>query len=278
MKRLSAWFVLIAAGLAAGWGCTPPKPPKELVDARAHYEEADEGLAPKLAPAALDDAKQALDRAEASFADEPEEPATVHLAYIADRKALLAAVNAEIERAERKKKGAESAYKETTEQELERARRELASGKQALAAEKKARLAAERRAQAAIASLKEVATVKAEKRGVVITLSGAVLFASGKSNLLPIAKEKLKQVADMLKEQGYPTIVVEGHTDSVGPKSVNMTLSQKRADAVAEYLASQGVPATKITALGLGPDRPVAENTTAEGRANNRRVEIVMKN
>ena len=67
-----------------------------------------------------------------------------------------------------------------------------------------------------MASLAEVAKVKEETRGVVITLSGAVLFATGKSDLLPIAREKLTEVARVVKEQGFKEITVEGHTDSRG--------------------------------------------------------------
>jgi outer membrane protein OmpA-like peptidoglycan-associated protein len=71
-------------------------------------------------------------------------------------------------------------------------------------------------------------------------------------------------------------VVVEGYTDSRGSSSRNLDLSQRRAEAVRSYLVSRGVPSEKIVAKGMGPDRPVAENTSAEGRAQNRRVEIVV--
>ena len=70
--------------------------------------------------------------------------------------------------------------------------------------------------------------------------------------------------------------MIEGYTGSKGSQSTNMTLSQRRADAVLVYLVSRGFPGDKIQARGMGPDRPIAENTSAEGRANNRRVEIVI--
>jgi outer membrane protein OmpA-like peptidoglycan-associated protein len=125
--------------------------------------------------------------------------------------------------------------------------------------------------------MKEIAQVKEEARGVVITLSGAVLFTSGKSELLPIAREKLDQVADSIKDQGSKKLVVEGHTDSVGGRNVNMKLAQDRAESVRNHLIARGIPAADITAVGIGPDRPVGDNNTAEGRANNRRVEIIVK-
>src|SRR5690606_20166035 len=134
----------------------------------------------------------------------------------------------------------------------------------------------EKKLSSALSSLKEIGDIKEEKRGVVITLSGSVLFASGKHELLPIAKDRLDEVAKALADQGYKKIVVEGHTDSVGAESVNEALSLKRANSVREHLVSKGIEGAKITAVGLGESRPVAPNDTPEGRANNRRVELVV--
>ena len=72
-------------------------------------------------------------------------------------------------------------------------------------------------------------------------------------------------------------MVVEGHTDSQGADAMNQELSQKRAESVRTYLVSRGIAADRITAQGFGPSRPIADNTSPEGRANNRRVEIVVK-
>ena len=111
----------------------------------------------------------------------------------------------------------------------------------------------------------------------VITLSGSVLFASNKDALLPAAQERLGQVADALKTQDDHKIVVEGHTDSQGSAASNQGLSERRAQSVVSYLVSRGVPTDKIRAQGLGPNRPVSDNATVEGRANNRRVEIIVQ-
>lgn len=277
--KSSFQLAMLSAGLAVGisaCGATPP--PKELIDARASFEKAAAGKAAELAPADLDDARLALQKAEEAFGEEPEAQPTRDLAYIADRKAMLAATLADILLAERLRTGADKAYREQSAAELAKAREQLSSGKQELAAEKAARIEAERRAKAAMDSLAQVAAVKEESRGVVITLSGAVLFAPSKSALLPIAKDKLDQVAKAIKDQGgSPTLLVEGHTDNTGPRWQNMELSQKRADAVRDYLLSQGIPAERVKAVGLGPDRPVTDNTSADARANNRRVEIVVK-
>ena len=112
----------------------------------------------------------------------------------------------------------------------------------------------------------------------VITLSGGVLFASGKSELLPTAQLKLNSVADSLTQQDPESkIVVEGHTDSQGSASYNMDLSQRRAQAVRDYLVSRGIASDRVTSQGYGFARSIADNKSAEGRANNRRVEIVVE-
>ncbi len=125
--------------------------------------------------------------------------------------------------------------------------------------------------------LAAVAAVKEEARGMVITLSGSVLFASGKFALLNTAMTKLDQVAEALKAQDADKrMVVEGHTDSQGSDRVNQPLSLNRGNAVRDYLVSRGVASEKITAVGLGSTRPIVDNKSAENRANNRRVEIIV--
>jgi outer membrane protein OmpA-like peptidoglycan-associated protein len=147
-----------------------------------------------------------------------------------------------------------------------------------VSSEKKKREEAEKKAAAAQADLARIAAVKQESRGMVITLSGAVLFTSGQSALLPGAMAKLSEVADALvKNNPDSKIVVEGHTDSQGRPQDNEELSLARAQSVRDYLVSHGIAADRITAQGLGSTRPVATNKTAEGRADNRRVEIIVQ-
>ena len=112
----------------------------------------------------------------------------------------------------------------------------------------------------------------------VITLSGSVLFATNKSELLPAAQTKLQEVARALTQQDKDSkILIEGHTDSQGADDMNMALSQRRAESVKNYLVSQGMAADRITAVGVGKQRPIADNASPEGRANNRRVEIIVQ-
>jgi OOP family OmpA-OmpF porin len=103
----------------------------------------------------------------------------------------------------------------------------------------------------------------------------SVLFGFDKDNLTKEAKEELDQIAtNVASTKGY-IITVEGATDSVGPAEYNYDLSQRRANSVIQYLASQkSIPAHKIYLIGLGKDKPVESNKTAEGRKKNRRVEV----
>ena len=96
--------------------------------------------------------------------------------------------------------------------------------------------------------------------------------------LLPGAQVKLNEVAQALTEQNPESkMIVEGHTDSQGSAASNQDLSQRRAQSVRDYLVSRGIAADRITAQGVGPTRPIADNASAEGRANNRRVEIIIQ-
>ncbi|PTL81462.1 OmpA family protein [Vitiosangium sp. GDMCC 1.1324] len=149
-----------------------------------------------------------------------------------------------------------------------------------LDAEKRAAEAqAEARAQAEVAdALRNIRQVKVkeEPRGLVLTLSGSVLFRSGSSDLLPTARRRLDEVADALKKTQSP-LVIEGHTDSKGPAEVNEELSYKRAESVRDYLVERGVDSSRIRTEGRGEAEPIASNKSPEGRANNRRVEIVIE-
>jgi outer membrane protein OmpA-like peptidoglycan-associated protein len=259
-------------------GCGSTLPPKELVDARAAYQSAAKGPAAQQSPAELHVAKQALDQAERSFSDDGDSPVTKDFAYIAIRKAELAAASARAALAIREKEAADREAGTLTTDALSKARGELATTKSDLEREKIARQKAEKEAAQAMADLQRIASVKQESRGMVITLSGSVLFATNESTLLPAAVLKLNEVADaLIKGNPDANITIEGHTDSQGQRQYNMDLAQKRADAVRDQLVARGVAADRIKTVGVGPDRPIADNKTAEGRANNRRVEIIVQ-
>jgi outer membrane protein OmpA-like peptidoglycan-associated protein len=112
-------------------------------------------------------------------------------------------------------------------------------------------------------------------RGLVVNMSD-VLFDSGQFTLRPQAREKLAKISGIVL--AYPTLLlaVEGNTDSVGTEEFNQTLSEKRAESVRSYLTKEGVPEASTTAAGFGKTRPIASNDTADGRQQNRRVELIV--
>jgi len=280
---------------AFGLACATAAPPKELVDARAEYQAASNSVAAKVNPAGLYEAKKSLDQANKAFEQDASSDNTRDMAYIALRKIQLASAQARIDVATQEKAAAEREKarleQKLTQSELAEVRRKLSeaeeqrraeaeklqSTSQQLETERQARLLAEKKAEEATANLAKIAMVKQEARGLVITLSGSVLFTSGRSTLLANARPKLDEVAAALQKSDAEKFVVEGHTDSVGSETANEELSYRRAQTVRDYLTERGVPAEKIKAVGYGKSRPVADNTTAEGRANNRRVEIVIQ-
>jgi outer membrane protein OmpA-like peptidoglycan-associated protein len=282
------------AGILVAIGCASAPTPPELSDARSAYLKAEQGIAPQLRPDQLHEAKVALDRAERSYADDPGAQKTRDLAYVAQRRAEIAEVQARDAKAAQDKMQAEQDVQRFTQSQLSQTKQQLnaagqqltgtaqqlAGTQQQLATEQQARAEADKRARDAMDKLAvaAAAAVKEEPRGTVITIPSGVLFTTGKSMLLPGAQTKLNAVAEALKDQNDRKIVVEGHTDSTGSDATNDPLSMARAQAVRDYLTSHGVPNDRITAQGFGSSRPVADNKSPEGRANNRRVEIIVQN
>lgn len=114
--------------------------------------------------------------------------------------------------------------------------------------------------------------------GVRFTLSSDLLFPTNSSYLTDAAKAELNKLSKLLNEDRSKKIRVDGHTDSTGEAGYNQWLSEKRANSVKQYLEDAGVSASRITTQGLGQTAPVADNKTPEGRAKNRRVEVVILN
>ncbi|WP_199254864.1 OmpA family protein, partial [Escherichia coli] len=101
-----------------------------------------------------------------------------------------------------------------------------------------------------------------------------VFFDTNKSNIKPNFYATLDKVAQTLAEDNKSAILVTGYTDNTGNDSINIPLSQARAQLVKNYLAGKGVPSSRIDAQGYGSSNPIADNSTASGREQNRRVEI----
>jgi outer membrane protein OmpA-like peptidoglycan-associated protein len=271
--RLTKLTVVLAMGAA---GCSQPFTYPDLAKAKDTYAHAQKTGQPAQFKKEFDDAKksigtaQAAQDAQASF-DRGKDPSKERdLAKEALYKAEVAdqAANVGKSDAERKAKEAELAALQKEWDE-----------KGAVVNDAAARAEAERAAREAEEARKRLAKfadVKEDERGTIITLAGGIPFKTGKADLQPVAIDRLKLVAEALKGT-QRTILVEGHTDSTGTKDKNLVLSQARAETVRKYLVSDGIPDGQIRAVGVGQERPVADNKTSAGRAKNRRVEVILE-
>ena len=122
----------------------------------------------------------------------------------------------------------------------------------------------------------EGATVERVGEGIKITFDSGLLFAVDKSDLSQTSESNLRELATTLAKYEDTEVLVEGHTDADGADEHNQQLSEARARSVQRYLVAQGVRAGRLTTMGYGEVQPVADNSTAAGKANNRRVEIAI--
>jgi outer membrane protein OmpA-like peptidoglycan-associated protein len=297
MKR-SMTIMMLAVGASPLFACRTTTP-TELIEARAAYRRAETGPAAQHARGQLSTAKRALERAEAEFDDDGNDRDTRDYAYIAARLSGIAETQArltvaqnertetqrrlEIVRAEQQRATEEAlgmANQELSELDREKAAALAQAGEEAKKAEQErlARLEAERREKDALEALERIGQVKEESRGYVVNITGAVLFAPGKSTLLRSAEGQLMTLVDALRAMpSEQKVIIEGHTDSTGSDSMNQKLSEARAAAVKNFLVRNGIENDRLETAGMGESDPVAENTTSEGRATNRRVEIVIE-
>ncbi|SIQ74355.1 Outer membrane protein OmpA [Rhizobium sp. RU20A] len=109
---------------------------------------------------------------------------------------------------------------------------------------------------------------------IILNMPSNITFPTDQDQVMPAFYPTLSSVAIVLRKFNKTLIDVDGHTDSTGSPGYNQALSERRAASVANFLASQGVETRRMSAVGYGPDRPVASNATEAGRAQNRRVEI----
>ena len=189
-------------------------------------------------------------------------------------KSLNATLSDERNRLERLTK--ENALKDSTEKArlaAEKAKLEKAlAQKDSLLAKQKAE--ADKKLEALRS---QTISVFKDARGTILSMSD-ILFETAKADLKPELKENLAEVAAILKTLlTESNIIVEGHTDNTGSAKLNLNLSRQRAEAVLKYLEERGVDKKRMKAVGYGLTKPIADNKTEEGRAKNRRVELVIK-
>jgi OOP family OmpA-OmpF porin len=124
----------------------------------------------------------------------------------------------------------------------------------------------------------ELAALKAKEteRGLVMTLQNDILFELNKAELKPGAMRNLYPLITFLKDHPQRNLLIEGYTDSTGSDSYNLNLSQRRAAAVRDFLSMNGISPDRIKGQGYGEEYPVATNSNEAGRAQNRRVELII--
>ncbi|MBC7714531.1 MAG: OmpA family protein [Rhizobacter sp.] len=122
--------------------------------------------------------------------------------------------------------------------------------------------------------LEAIAETKRTEQGLITKLKSDILFDTGKSDLKPQAKSNLSEMAGIMKKYPENVLAINGYTDNTGSAAINESLSDRRANAVRDQLVASGMPATVMTSYGRGPASPIADNSTAAGRQQNRRVEI----
>jgi outer membrane protein OmpA-like peptidoglycan-associated protein len=247
----------------------------------------------------LQTAQDALNRGDALMKAGKPVAEVDHEAYIAERFGLAAQRGAEMALTEkaiadannrrntvlldaREQETARANYKaQTKSMEADAARTEaLASAQAADAAQASAQMSAQENAvaqQRAAELASALADLQAKKtdRGLVITL-GDVLFATGRADLKSGARRSLEKLANFLQQYPQRNVQIEGFTDSVGTDDYNIGLSERRADSVRDALTGMGISRDRIQTHGFGKSDPVADNDSATGRQQNRRVEVVI--
>lgn len=279
----------LAALLLAACATTSPQSESALAQAQSevHTLESDP-LAAQTAGKPLQDARDALAAALKAQQDHRPPDEVVHLAYLARRRAEIGEAIIAETRAHEQMNEAQARRDQvmmaTREREAAAARAQASSAEaQAAAAQNQAAAARDQAAAAndqAAAAQAQLAELQAKQteRGMVLTLGNNVLFDTNSDTLKPGADESLNRVAQFLQTQPAVKVRIEGHTDSRGSDSYNQALSQRRAQAVASALMARGVDASRVQPVGRGMEVPLATNDTAEGRQQNRRVELIFSN
>jgi outer membrane protein OmpA-like peptidoglycan-associated protein len=281
-----------------------PKTPIELYQARNAVQIAKSAKAEQYAAPALAKAADALGKAEAANNDKKGKPEAIIMASreavqmaedargmavrAAEADSLASERKANAEREAAAKAAAESETQKRKVAEAQMAESEAART-QALAGQQQAQAQAlQAQAQAAsamkssqtmraelLAQLNRILATKDTDRGLVTTMTD-VTFNTDSAELKPGARESLAKLAGVLSMHPGLKLEVEGYTDNVGSEQHNKTLSENRAKAVMDYLGQQGITTAQMTSKGLGMGSPISPNDTQEGRAKNRRVEIVV--
>jgi outer membrane protein OmpA-like peptidoglycan-associated protein len=284
VKRATRFGGLAFSSLVIASCAMAPASPQGAAEVRSKLTalQSDPNLADRArvelreAEAAVRIAEQPLPEADAALGE--------HRVYMADRTVSIAEAKAATRYAEdqRARLGEErdEARLQARTREVDKARDEASRARSAAdAAQSSEAESAAVAARQAAEYQRQIDALQAEitDRGVVLTL-GDVLFATGSAALQGGADNNLNKLVSFLNQYPERRVLIEGHTDNVGSADYNQGLSQRRADSVRYYLTQQGIASQRLSTDGIGMDRPVANNDTATGRQQNRRVEIIIEN
>ena len=270
MHALKSLLTTAALGVLAGCQTLPARDPALDTAERDYREAAADPLVQRHAAGELAQVRSMLSRAQRYWVDERNPEQTRHLAYLASRQ--LATLKAQSARRDAdlqiQQSGAEreSLRLQAREAELQRAR----SGEDA------ARRAAGEAQDRAAALQRDLAQLDAQstQRGLMVMLKD-MLFATGRAELQPGARRGIEHLAEVLRQHPERRVLIEGFTDSTGGAAMNQRLSQRRAEAVRSALVRAGVAPQRMELRAFGEEYPVADNASAAGRQQNRRVEIL---
>ncbi|MDD2711430.1 MAG: OmpA family protein [Simplicispira sp.] len=303
MPALSHRTTTLAAALLAATllgACASHAPLPALEQARSTVDRAaTDPAVGQYAPIEMKEATDTLARADRVWTDKKDESEARHLAYLATQRAEIASntararqLDAQVQqtgsetdrlRLQARTREAEQATQRAQEQtrnaqlaqqQAQSAQQQAQSAEQRAAQQQAAARAAQDRVQDLEAQLRDLQAQQTE-RGLLVTL-GDVLFAFDKAELSAQAAPRLDKLAQFLAQFPDRNLLIEGYTDSVGADAYNLSLSDRRAQAVRAALMQLGVDGARISAQGFGKVHPVADNASPEGRAMNRRVEIVI--
>ncbi|TDV62473.1 OmpA family protein [Pseudomonas sp. LP_7_YM] len=244
--------VLIPAllALSVGLAACASKPNVNLEQARTNYSALQSNpKSNELAALETKDASDWLNKADAAYRDNENEKKVDQLAYLTNQRVELAKQTINLK---------------TSENDL----------KNAAAQRAQARLDAR---DAQIKALQNSLNAKQTERGTLVTF-GDVLFDLNKADLKSSGLVNVNKLAKFLQENPDRKVIVEGYTDSTGSDSHNQSLSERRAGSVRMALVKMGVSPDRVVSQGYGKEYPVADNTSASGRAMNRRVEVTISN
>jgi len=275
----------------------------QLERARSAYRQAEaDPNVQAYAQLRLGEAQRAIQAAEAAKDLEEKQ----HLAYVAEKRAMIASIAAATTKMEQdalqlsressevllqkrdrelkaalaqaRPRAADSSAREAEQARMqaEQARLQAEEARSQAEAEAKARAAEQAKAAALMKELSELRAQQTD-RGLVLTV-GDVHFAAGKAEVAPGGQRSVDQLVQFLKTYPRRRVLIEGHTDNTGNEDFNVKLSQQRADAVRSLLVARGIAPERIATRGYGPKYPIVENDTPAGRQQNRRVEVLVLN